>query len=81
MPGRYEKCFQYFCPPPSVRGGEAGESGVDKVRSALGHEYYKTLHYAIAHLRRADGGLRPKTEGAAGCSMNLLARGDTDRCL
>ena len=74
-----------FCPPPATRGkvtpGKKGESGhpVDKVCSALGLEYSKCLHYAIAHLRRADGGLRPKSaDNTTPCSMNLLCEGQ--RC-
>jgi len=62
-----------------VRGKKGEECGVDKVRSALGVEYSKALHYAIAHLRRADGGLRPKQAEVAGCSMDLLSGGDK-RC-
>ncbi len=71
-----------FCPPPPTRGkakpGLETEHTIDKVRSALGVEYIKNLHYAIAHLRRADGGLRPKTAENVSCSMNLLAEGQ--RC-
>jgi hypothetical protein len=71
-----------FCPPPHTRGkGKHGletEHTIDKVRSALGVGYIKNLHYAIAHLRRADGGLRPKTAANASCSMNLLSEGQ--RC-
>jgi hypothetical protein len=63
-----------------VRGGEPEKSGVDKLRSALGIEYSKAFHYAIAHLRRGDGALRPKTEGASSCSMDLLAGGENNRC-
>jgi hypothetical protein len=41
-------------------------------------QYVKNLHYAIAHLRRADGGLRPKAAANASCSMNLSSEGQ--RC-
>ena len=74
--------YKYFCPPPPTRKSEAEDvrSAEDKVRSALGMEYEKILHYCIAHLRRADGGLRPKGEDRAVGSMNLLAQGeDTPR--
>ena len=79
MPGSFTKQHDYFCPPPPLRGIQGEECGVDKVRSALGREYSKPLHYAIAHLRRADGGLRPKKEGVPGCSMDLLSASD-QRC-
>ncbi len=69
-----------FRATPSARGGGPGECGVDKIRSALGIEYSKALHYAIGHLRRADDGLRPKKDGEPGCSMGLLAGGDNHRC-
>ena len=78
--GRFKKTINIFCPPPPMRGGGQGECGVDKIRSALGIEYSKALHYAIGHLRRADGGLRPKKDGEPGCSMDLLAGGDNHRC-
>jgi hypothetical protein len=68
----------YFCPPPPTRGLGPDESKLDKVRSALAGEYSKTLHYCIGHLRRADGGLRPKKEGSV-CSMDLLAGWDAIR--
>jgi hypothetical protein len=86
MPGRFKKQHDYFCPPPPLRGIEGDETcGADKIRSALGMEYCKPLHYAIAHLRRADGALRPKREGVPGCSMDLLSAGEhrygsTDLC-
>ena len=69
---RFKKGPTYFCPPPPTRG-KGDESNIDKVRSALGNEYSKQLHYCIGHLRRADGGLRPKKEGGSVCSMDLLA--------
>ena len=63
-----------------MRKGDGEDvSTVDKIRSALGIEYNKSLHYCIAHLRRADGGLRPKGEERPAGSMNLLAEGDTAR--
>ena len=70
--------YKYFCPPPPTRKSEAVEvsSAEDKVRSALGTEYNKCLHYCIAHLRRADGGLRPKGGDRPVGSMNLLAKGE-----
>jgi hypothetical protein len=42
-------------------------------------EYNKSLHFGIAHLRRADGGLRPKGAERAVGSMNLLAEGEAAR--
>ena len=75
---RFKKKYKYFCPPPPTRKSEAEEvsSAEDKVQFALGVEYEKILHYCIAHLRRADGGLRPKREDRAVGSMNLLAQGE-----
>ncbi len=71
-----------FCIPPPTRGkakpGLETEHTSDKVRSALGVQYFKSLHYTIAHLRRADGGLRLKSAANASCSMNLLSQGQ--RC-
>jgi hypothetical protein len=77
---RFKETHELFCPPPAVRSGGPGECGVDKVRSALGIEYSMGLQYAIGHLRRGDGGLRPKKDGEPGCSMDLLAGGDNHRC-
>ncbi len=65
-----------FCPVPRSPQTR-DESTIDKIRSALGNEYSKPLNYCIGHLRRADGALRPKTDRTSGCSMNLLAQGDT----
>jgi hypothetical protein len=85
MRNRFKKSPKFFCPPPPKRGKQTQESeeadglGIDKVRSALGNEYSKLLHYCIAHLRRADGALRPKSESRTVGSMNLLAEGDTAR--
>ena len=77
---RFKKSHEFFCPPPPTRKGDAQEvCPVDKVRSALGSEYNKSLHFCIAHLRRADGGLRPKGAERAVGSMNLLAAGDAAR--
>ena len=79
---RFKGKHKYFCPPPPTRatrvGGSPGSGvspgeSIDKVRSALALEYVKNLHYTIAHLRRADGGLRPKTADAPTCSMDLFA--------
>ncbi len=40
---RFKKTYQYFCPPPPTRKGDAEEvSSVDKVRSALGIEHNKS---------------------------------------
>ena len=76
---RFKKTHLYFCPPPPQRGGnEPGENTIDKIRSALGIEYIKNLHYTIAHLRRADGALIPRTERGGVGSMNLLA--EKQRC-
>ena len=43
-------------------------------------EYIKSLHYAIAHLRRADAALNPKAEGSSDCSMDLLSDKAKSRC-
>ncbi len=78
---RFKDSPEYFCPPQPLRGHGPAESKMDKVRSALASEYSKPLHYCIAHLRRADGGLRPKTEGSApgsAPSMDLLAASGGD---
>ncbi len=61
-----------------MRGIQGEECGVDKVKSALGVEYSKALHSTIAHLSRADGGLRPKQAGIYGCSMDILSGGDKE---
>ena len=82
---RFKKSPKFLCPPPPKRkvNSLVEESvvacGIDKVRGALGNEYIKALHYCIAHLRRADGALRPKSETRPVGSMNLLAAGDTVR--
>ena len=70
-----------------MRGVKGGECGVDNVLSALGVGYSKALHYTIAHLRRADGGLSLTEAEASGgslagntsCTMDLLSGGDK-RC-
>ena len=73
---------RYFCPPPPTRKGNAEDgNNIDKIQSALGYEYMKTIHYCMAHLRRADGGLRPKGEGQPVGSMNLLAEGEAVRLI
>jgi hypothetical protein len=66
--------------PHAPASGESA-SAIDKVRSALGNEYIKPLHYAVGHLRRAaDWALRPKQEGSA-CNLDLLAVGESRRVL
>ena len=83
MWNRFKKTHTILCPPPPTRTGGKGRTEnratIDKVRSALGIEYTKALHYCIAHLRRADGGLRPKGPDRPVGSMNLLAEGETVR--
>ena len=44
--GRFKKHNEFFCQPPPTRKGDGKEViPVDKVRSALGVEYNKSLHF------------------------------------
>lgn len=70
-----------FCPPPDRKDKKAddyresmGQLGLDPPSS-----YDVNLHYAIAHMRRADGALPPMASGKK--MLDLLAGKGQPRCV
>lgn len=57
-----------FCPKPDSKAKKSSEYVESK--SVLGLRYSTSLHYTIAHLRRADGAFPPHSSGRK--AMNLL---------
>ena len=67
----------WFCPPVARRktGSEQESEKVDKVRSALGVNYKKDLHYALGHMRRWDGAYPPLANGKKAVDLMMTEEG------
>jgi hypothetical protein len=68
-----------MCPPPGKKSTKNDDYVESEVLGVLSVEYDIHLHYAIAHMRRADGALPPHpTTGRK--PLNLLAGKGQPRC-
>ena len=54
------------CAIKDTKRRAAADEGEEKL-GALGHDYDILLHFAITHLRRADGALPSKQDGTKSC--------------
>ena len=64
-----------FCPPPDKKNKTSPD--YKESLGVLGVRYDPSMHFAIAHLRRADGALAPLANGTK--MLNLLAPANTSR--
>ena len=63
----------YFCPPPDAKETKSVE--YKESLGVLGLQYDMPLHFAIAHMRRADGALPPNAANGRKALDLLGAKG------
>ena len=64
------------CPPPDAKAKKAADYVESK--GVLAERYDVLMHFAIAHMRRADGALPPHSSGRK--TLNFLAPAGDHRC-